>query len=90
MPGKPRSFREVIDLWPMKTGMARQLGVSRGQVDDWYRRNRIPVAYWKTIIGSCTRFGYELNADDMLEIHSGSGHLDPNQRTRAQERASAG
>jgi hypothetical protein len=90
MSGKPKSFRELIDLWPKKTFMANQLGVTRGQVDDWYRRNRIPPSYWGDIITACVRFGYELNADDMLKIHSGSGHLSPNQRMRKDERTSAG
>jgi hypothetical protein len=94
MPGKPRTFREIIDLWPMKAKMATQLNVSRGQIDDWYRRNRIPPKYWMTIMESIKRFGYKLNGDDMLAIHAESGCKDPVHRTREREReeelASAG
>lgn len=82
MAGKPQTFRQLIELWPKKTHFAATMMASRGRVDDWYRRNRIPSIYWPSIIRAVRKFGFQLNGDDMLKIQEKSGHVDQVTRSR--------
>ena len=77
MPGKPQTWREIIDLWPYKAQMARSLQIDRRNIDNWYRANRVPVKHWRTILRAMQRFGYRLTADDLLDVNENSGQMDP-------------
>jgi len=84
----PRTFRDIIELWPRPSNMARQLNVSRQSVCDWSTRNRIPTRYWLTIIAALGKMGYTITGDDLLRIEqrSAPGDIDPAHRLAAADR----
>jgi hypothetical protein len=46
------SHRQIIDLWPVKAQLARELGVKYGVLKQWYHRGRIPADYWVKIVNA--------------------------------------
>lgn len=58
------SFRDVIDLWPTKAALARDLKRIGGAdkvapVREWYGRNRIPVVWFDALILAAQHRGFE-------------------------------
>ncbi len=41
-----RTFRQVIDRWPSRAELARDLGVPAQNVRKWYFRDNIPGNVW--------------------------------------------
>jgi hypothetical protein len=46
------SFQQIIDLWPSRAALARDMGVSYCRARQWYDRNRIPAEYWIDLVES--------------------------------------
>lgn len=83
---RPKTFREIIDLWPTQSAFSRVIGVNRQNVSEWHRRNKIPDRYWRATLEAMRAYGYELDADYLLDVLSDSGYRDPQTRQRRDER----
>lgn len=62
MTRKIASFRDVIDLWPSRAEMARELGLRcsnpPAKVRMWYARNRIRPGYFPRVVSAAERCGF--------------------------------
>lgn len=47
---KPKTFTDILKLWPSFADLARDLGLPYTTVASWAARNTIPVAYWQPLI----------------------------------------
>lgn len=45
-------IRQIIDLWPSRSELARDIGVEPSTVRQWYHRGSIPSDYWSPIAES--------------------------------------
>lgn len=63
----PTSFKAVIDLWPTKAALARDLKAKGGAtktapVREWYSRNSIPITWFDPLLAAAAERGFhELN-----------------------------
>lgn len=58
-----RSFRDVIEKWDHKSTFADDVGVPYERAKAWWRRDRIPGAYFAAVAGAARRRGH----DDVTE-----------------------
>lgn len=54
----PQTFVDVIDLWPSRPELARDLGFTIGRVQKWADRNKIPPEHWNILIKAAGKRGY--------------------------------
>jgi DNA-binding transcriptional regulator YiaG len=52
-----RTFRDVIDLWPSRDMLARDLNIPSATVRSWRVRNAIPEDVWNALITTSHRHG---------------------------------
>jgi len=55
----PKSFREVLALWPQVSDAAQDLGLKYDRVAQWVKRDSIPAAYWPRIINAAAGRGFK-------------------------------
>lgn len=53
-----RSFRDVIEKWDHKSAFATDVGVPYERAKAWWRRDRIPAAYFVAISDAARRRGH--------------------------------
>ena len=58
MSATPATFRDVIDLWPSRAGMARKVGVAAGLPLNWYLRDKIPEGRFDAVVDAARRCGF--------------------------------
>lgn len=56
---QPKSFREVLGLWPQISDAAQDLGLKYDAVAQWVKRDSIPVAYWPRLINAAAARGFK-------------------------------
>ena len=65
-------FRALIDKWPTRTAMGKDMGVSQSLVSQWFRRNNIPAVWWMDLLAQAmyrdikNHNGKLLTATDLL------------------------
>jgi hypothetical protein len=62
------SFRAVIDLWPSKAQLARDIGCAESRVQKWSVRNSIPAEWWLRLINAAHRRGYKVSFEDLAGL----------------------
>lgn len=72
MASTPKSFRELIDLWPSQKDFAAETGIIYVTARTMYRRNRIGPEYWPSILAAAKKRRFftvrkELLADLAME-----------------------
>ena len=55
--------REVIDCWPTRAALGRELKVPGWMVRQWAYRGRIPSAYWMKMVGLGITHGYDVSLE---------------------------
>lgn len=46
----PSSFRDIIDLWPTRSDLAREIGEQYGTVHQWHLNDSIPGRAFAAIV----------------------------------------
>ena len=68
-----RSAAEIIDLWPSRADLARDLDVSYQTVSKWRLRRSIPPVYWKRLLISASTHAIpNVTAMALVDAHAGS------------------
>src|SRR5262245_54336477 len=49
---KPRSFRDVVALWPTQEALALDVGASHESVKKWAQRGFIPADWWSAVLST--------------------------------------
>lgn len=74
---KMKAVKDIVDLWPRQSLIARDLDVPASTVTNWKARGSIPPSYWAGLIASARRHGVVgVTADALVAAHdpeSGSG-----------------
>jgi hypothetical protein len=52
MKSAPRTFRDVIGLWPSKEALAGDVGATIPAVRKWWQRDSIPSEWWSSLTGT--------------------------------------
>ena len=69
-----RNAAQIIDLWPSRADLARELDVSYQTISKWRTRRSIPPSYWKGLLVSAAAHDIEgVSAMALVEAHA----LDP-------------
>lgn len=68
MAGKPRTFIDVIGLWPSTVAMADDLGVTYDVVRRWLERDSIPAWVWQDLLKHAAKRKIGLRADDLVKL----------------------
>ncbi len=61
----PQTFRDIIDLWPTRVALARDIAheLADGRpllpVRDWHVRDTIPDKYFHAVVAAAGRCGFE-------------------------------
>ena len=63
---QPRTFSDLIVMWPTMPTLARDLRLSRNTVAAWQRRASIPPRYWDDVIRSAEQHGIRGVTRDLL------------------------
>lgn len=58
-PPELTTYRDVIDLWRSRSGMARLLGVKETVVRAWYATDSIPEWHFERLAEVATRLGFD-------------------------------
>lgn len=56
---QPKSFREVLALWPRISDAAQDLGMPYERVAQWAKRDSIPAEYWPEVINAAAARGFK-------------------------------
>jgi hypothetical protein len=67
---KIASFRDVIDLWPSRSSMAADAGVSLMAVHNWWRRDQIPGKYDAALIDAASQKNIPLHWRQLMDLRS--------------------
>lgn len=66
-----RNAAQIIDLWPSRTDLARELDVSYQTISKWRTRRSIPPSYWKGLLMSAAAHDIEgVSAMTLVEAHA--------------------
>lgn len=52
------TFRDVIDLWPRRSSLARDIEMATPAVGYWWRNNVIPPVHYDKVIEAAKRRGF--------------------------------
>lgn len=84
-----RNAAQIIDLWPSRVELARELDVSYQTISKWRARRSIPPSYWKTLLASAAAHNIaEVSAVALVEAHAAAVQAEA--PTRAPEHRSDG
>lgn len=77
-----RTAAEIIDLWPSRADLARDLDVSYQTVSKWRLRRSIPPAYWKRLLISASTHAIpNVTAMALVDAHAESPKADVSTKT---------
>lgn len=66
-----KTVKDIIDLWPRQSLIARDLDVPASTVTNWKARGSIPPSYWAGLIASARRHGVAgVTADALVAAHA--------------------
>lgn len=63
-----QTFRAVIDSWPSRTVLADDVGVTRGLVQQWWNRDRIPDDWWRAVVAAAGRRGLGVTLELLAQL----------------------
>lgn len=64
------SVPKIVDRWPSRSCLAKDLGVDPIVVARWVSRNSIPAKYHFKIVNCAKRRGLKLRFEDLARAHS--------------------
>lgn len=64
---EPKTFAEVVELWPTAVELANDLDVKEVTVRAWKARG-IPAEYWKAIESAAMKRGLSISVDSLSII----------------------
>lgn len=64
---KIKSHQDIINIWYSLDDLAADIKVKYSTIYAWYRRDRIPVEYWKEIIQKAGEGGRKLTPKILLD-----------------------
>jgi len=68
-------FRDVIDMWPTRTELAKDCQVSEQVVHKWHMRNSVDSKHWSDLLSSAKkRHLSSINAELLIEISAKNKH----------------
>lgn len=62
------TFRSIIELWPTRGELARELRASPSQVSKWWQRDFIPAEWWHSLLSTETAREAGLNAESLARL----------------------
>ena len=69
-----RNPAQIIDLWPSRAELARELDVSYQTISKWRARRSIPPSYWKGLLASAVLHRIsDVSAAALVEAHAPAG-----------------
>ena len=69
----PKSFSEIVDLWPSFAAMADDIGAKANTVAKWHLRDRISPDCWLAVAEAAERRGYDgVTVDLMARLAAGT------------------
>jgi hypothetical protein len=68
--GRITSFRDVVDLWPTRVQLARDLNLSYQTVVSWHVRDAIAPRHWHAIVAAAETRGIPLSYTRLRTIHN--------------------
>jgi hypothetical protein len=63
-----KSVRELIQHLGSQTAVAKKIGLTQGAVSQWAVTGRIMPKHWKAVIKIAGELGFELTAEDLMQI----------------------
>lgn len=66
-------YKNVIELWPSVTALAKDLGEKPETVKKWKFRNSIPSYHWSRLISAAQGRGYSLTFEQLSKIAKKNG-----------------
>lgn len=69
---KLKTFQDIMRRWPTRSEFARDVGVKKGAADQMFRRNRIGVKHWPTLIPAAEKRGMKLDYATLVKLASQS------------------
>lgn len=64
----PKTFCDVIDLWPSIKDLAADVDEPYARVLKWRIRNNVPGGAWRKLLAAAKRRGYRVTAEHLVEI----------------------
>ena len=79
------TVREIIELWPSASEMARDIGLKRGSHGTLMKlRGSIPVDYWPDLVAKAKKRGIVgVSLETLTSAHAGRPGSKPRSRARA-------
>ena len=65
------SFRDVVNAWPTRDALAKDVGANLWLVLKWPQRDWIPAEWWLALLKTKTAREVGLTAEDLLRLASG-------------------
>jgi hypothetical protein len=62
------SFRELIELWPSREGMAADIGAKSSAVSKWWQRDSVPAEWWAPILSTDVAVKSRLRPEALIEL----------------------
>ncbi|HMO73135.1 MAG TPA: hypothetical protein PKC84_16095 [Paracoccaceae bacterium] len=66
-----RTVREIIDLWPTRRDLARDVGTTEARVHRWAARNSIPARFHAGVLRAGRLRAFGVTADELVAAHDG-------------------
>jgi hypothetical protein len=62
------SFRELIELWPSREGMAADIGAKSSAVSKWWQRDSVPAEWWSPILATDIAVKSRVRAENLIDL----------------------
>jgi hypothetical protein len=63
-----KSFRDIVELWPVPEMLAAEIGASHWAVHKWRQRDTIPSEWWVRILKTETAQRHGIDADTLTRF----------------------
>jgi hypothetical protein len=67
------TFRDLIDVWPTRSGFASDVGVPVGRVHKWVQNNSIPAPLLNRVLAACSKRKIGITADALIKMAAEEG-----------------
>lgn len=65
---KPRSFSDIVDLWPTRDALASEVGASHEAVRKWAQRDFIAAEWWPSLLKTSRAKSAGVTADLLVRL----------------------
>lgn len=62
------SFKNVIDLWGSRDGMASDIGAKPSAISKWWQRDSIPAEWWVLVLATKRASDSGLTAETLASL----------------------